>query len=113
MTPPPVHSLERFRPYTLALWTLALLGLLGLNGAFIYGVVVRPDLIGPALTNPISVAFIAEALVMTAFGAWVLWRLDVRRPGPLAFVVLSLIGGLAFSAPLLILLHLRKATTAS
>ena len=107
--PGPMRAFDPFRPAVPALWALALLGLLGLNGAFLYGVFVRPDLIGPALTNPIAVAFIAEAVVMTAFGAWALWRLGVRAPGPVAFVVLSLIGGLAFSVPLFIVLHLRKS----
>ena len=105
--------LERFRPYTPLLWTLALAGLLGINAAFLYGAFWRPDLIGPALSNPISVAFIVEALVLTAFGTWAVWLLGFRRPGPVAFVVLSFIGSLAFSVPLLILLHLRKRDRAS
>ena len=106
-------SLESFRPYTPLLWTLALVGFLGINAVFLYGAFWRPDLITPALTNPISVAFIVEALVLTAFGAWVVWLLGLRRPGPVTFVALSLIGSLAFSVPLLILMHLRKRSGSS
>ena len=106
-------SLERFRPYTPLLWTLALTGLLGINTAFLYGAFWRPDLIAPALTNPLSVAFIAEALALTAFGTWAVWLLGLRRPGPVAFAVLSFIGSLAFSVPLMILMHLRKRDAAS
>jgi hypothetical protein len=103
-----VVSLERFRPHTPLLWTLALAGLLGINTAFLYGAVLRPEHVAPALTNPIALAFVVEALVLTAFGAWVVWLLGFRRPGPVTFVVLSLVGSLAFSVPLLILMHLRK-----
>ena len=106
-------SLEPFRPYTPLLWTLALAGLLGINTAFLYGAVLRPGLIAPALTNPLSVAFIAEALVLTAFGAWAVRVLGFTRPGPVAFVVLSLVGSLAFSVPLVILIHLRKSRRGS
>ncbi len=101
-------SLEPFRPYVPLLWTLALGGLLGINAVFVYGAVWRPDLIVPALTNPIAAAFIVEALVLTAFGAWAVRVLGFARPGPVAFVVFSLVGSLAFSVPLLILMHLRK-----
>lgn len=101
-------SLERFRPYTPALWALALTGFLGINTVFLYGAFWRPDLIAPALTNPVAAAFVAEALVLTAFGAWAVWILGLRRPGPAVFVALSLIGSLAFSVPALILMHLRK-----
>ena len=104
--------LDAFRPYTTPLWILALVGLLGLNGVFLYTVFARPDLIAPALFNPLALAFIAEAFVMMFFGAWAMHRLGVRRPGPLAFIVLSLVGGLAFSVPAVILLHLRRPPAA-
>lgn len=101
-------TLEAFRPHAPALLALALLGLLGLNGAFLYGVFAQPEGLALALANPIAAAFILEAFAMTAFGAWALARLGYRRPGPGAFVLLSLLGGLAFSVPLFVVLHLRK-----
>lgn len=101
-------TLEAFRPHVPALWALALLGLLGLNGAFVYGVLTQPEGLALALTNPVAAAFVLEAFVMTAFGAWALARLGYRRPGPGAFVLLSLLGGLAFSVPLFVVLQLRK-----
>ena len=91
-----------------ALWALALVGLLGLNGVFVYYLLVRPDVVAAAQQNPVSLVFMAEAFVLVGFGAWTIARLGLRRPGWLAFVVLSVVGSLAFSVPAFLLWHLRK-----
>ena len=85
------------------LWTLAFIGAIGLNGAFIYGLVARPDALGSALTNPIAVAFILEALVLMGVLAYLLGKWGVSRVHWRWFVVLSLLGGLAFALPVALL----------
>jgi hypothetical protein len=100
--------LEKFHPYRPLLWILALLGLLGINGIFLYYVAFEPAAMMAALENPVSLVFIVEAFVMTAFLAWLISSVGLEDPGWGWFVILSLVGGLAFSAPLFILLHLRK-----
>ncbi|HYE59152.1 MAG TPA: hypothetical protein VD948_11630 [Rhodothermales bacterium] len=102
-----MHSLETLRSYTPFLWAMALIGLVGLNGVFLYGL-SQPSLMTSALRNPVSVAFVAEALVLTALGAWALHRIGITQPGWRLFIVASLVGGLAFSIPLFVLLHLRR-----
>src|SRR3954469_17121120 len=54
-------------------------GLLVLNGIFCYCVVFRPELLAAAMTNPISVAFIVEAFVMTGVLAYLLRKWRVMR----------------------------------
>ena len=85
------------------LWTLALIGVVGLNGAFVYGLVARPDALGSAITNPVAVAFIVEAMVLMGVLAYLLgkWRVSQVHWG--WFVVLSLLGGIAFALPVALL----------
>ena len=106
--PPAMDALDVFRPYRPALWALAAVGLVGLNGVFVFYAVARPDVLAEAQRNPISLVFMAEAFLFMGLGAWGIWRLGLRRPGPLAFVALSIAGTLAFSVPAFVLLHLRK-----
>ena len=47
-----------------ALWCVALFGLLGVNGAFLYGS-FHPKMMRSALQNPISIAFMIEVPVLT------------------------------------------------
>ncbi|MDT0630720.1 hypothetical protein RQM47_07035 [Rubrivirga sp. S365] len=99
-----VVALRSARP---ALWALAFVGLVGLNGPFLYYALFRPDVVAAAQQNPVALVFMAEAFVLVGFGAWGIARLGLRRPGWLAFVALSIAGSLAFSVPAFLLWHLR------
>lgn len=85
------------------LWTLAVVGALGLNGAFLYGLFLRPELLTAALTNPVALAFIIEALVLMGVFAYLLDKWGVSRLHWGWFVVLSLGGGMAFALPVVLL----------
>jgi len=85
------------------LWALAVVGLVGLNGAFLYGLVFRPDLLTSALTNPVAAAFIGEALLLTGAFAYLLEKWGVSRLSWGWFVALSLAGGIAFALPVVLL----------
>jgi hypothetical protein len=87
---------------------LAAVGLLVLNSVFLYYAFAHPDVLAEAAQNPISAVFQLEAFLLLALAAWLIHRLGLRRPGWLAFVVMSLAGTLAFSVPAFLLLHLRK-----
>jgi drug/metabolite transporter (DMT)-like permease len=100
-----ISRLRRYRPL---LWGMAVIGFFGLNGVFLYFYLLHPDVMADALQNPISVVFMLEAFLMTAFVAWLIWLSELRRPGWISFIVLSLIGSLAFSVPAWLLLQLRK-----
>jgi hypothetical protein len=73
-----------------ALWLLAILGGVGLNGAFVYGMLARPGALEAALVNPIALAYLLP-------------RWGVTTRSRLAFVVLSLLGGVAFALPVALL----------
>lgn len=78
---------------------LAVFGLLVPNGVFIYFFATDPALLRAALTNPLSLVFILEAIFLMFLFAWLVGRMGLRRPSGLAFVMMSLVGSLAFSVP--------------
>jgi len=82
-----------------ALWLVAVTGVCALNGVFVYALAFRRDAITAALANPVSFAFIAEALLMTALLAYLLRKWNVSRLSWAWFVALALVGGLAFAVP--------------
>ena len=100
--------LHRLAPHRLFLIVLAAVGLFGLNGVFLYYALVHPETMGAALANPIALVFMLEAFVMVGFTAWVIATFGMKKPGWVAFVVLSLVGGLAFSVPAFLLRRMRE-----
>ena len=99
MSNAPIYSpTERFW-----LWTLAVVGFVGVNGAFVYGVVARPGALAAALSNPISLAFLIEALLMLVALAYLLGKWGVSRVSWAWFLALSLVGSMAFALPVSLL----------
>lgn len=78
---------------------LAALGLLVPNGIFLYYLFAEPAAVRAALANPVALVFVAEAFFLMFFFAWLLGRAGVRRPTGRWFVLLSLVGSMAFSVP--------------
>ena len=86
----------------------AIAGVAGLNGVFLYVVFARRDLLERALGDPIAWVLMVEALIVTGVLAWLLARWRRNRLGAGWFVVLSLLGGLAFSIPVVLLASDRR-----
>ncbi len=104
-----MRKIEKLRRYKIALLGTAIVGFGGLNGVFVWFVLRQPELLADALRNPVSAVFIFEAFIMVGLGAWLIRLYGFERPGWLAFVLLSLIGGLAFSVPAFLLALMGKA----
>jgi hypothetical protein len=87
---------------------LAFVSIAGLNGVFVWALLARPDLLQAAMQNPVAAVFIVEALVMTGVLAYFLNRWQVSRLHWAWFVGLSLLGGLAFALPVVLLWSDRR-----
>lgn len=96
----PIHYSSQERA---CLWAVAIIGLLGLNGAFLYGLLFIPNAMTEAMQNPISLAFMVEAGLLTGLLAYLMTRWNVGRLSWRWLIVLSLLGGLAFAIPIVIL----------
>src|SRR5262245_2947517 len=85
----------------------AVIGFVGLNGAFLYGM-TKPGVFAQAMTNPISLAFIADLMIVLAWLAYLLRKWGVSRLGWAWFVALSFLSGIAFSLPIVLLWKRRN-----
>lgn len=85
------------------LWSLCIVGVVGLNTAFLYGLFVRPDLLADAHSNPISAAFIIESLLLMCVFAYLFAKWGVSRLHWGWFIALSLLGSMAFALPIVLL----------
>ena len=90
------------------LWAIAAFGFVFVNGAFIYGVIAQPGSLAAALRNPISLAFLVEATIMLGLLAYLLTKWGVNRMSWGWFVLLSLLGSMAFGLPAVILARNRS-----
>jgi hypothetical protein len=98
MATPTYSAQERFW-----LWAIAIVTGAGLNGVFLYATGADPRALQAALTNPISAAFIVEALLLMVVLAWLLPKWGVSRVSRKTFIVLCLAGGVAFALPVALL----------
>ena len=61
------------------LGVVAAVGFLGVNGVFLYALIFQPETLGRAMANPVSAAFMAEALILVAVLAYLLRKWKVAR----------------------------------
>ena len=103
------HPIEYSAGERFWLAALGVFGFLAVNGAFVYGLLFKPDALSTALANPLAGAFIAEALVLVCVFAYLFeferWR--VSQLGWRWFVFLSLVGSMAFAIPIVLLFPRR------
>jgi hypothetical protein len=94
---------EYSRAERAALIALGVFGFAAVNGTFIYSLFFQPGALDEALANPLSAAFMVEALVLAGALAYLLRKWGVSRVSWVGFVVLSLIGSIAFALPVALL----------
>ncbi len=97
------HETEYSHRERFWLWCLSVFGFSAVNVAFMYGVLFQPDAMTSALTNPIALAFIVEALVLMGVFAYLLTKWGVIKLHWGWFVFLSLLGSMAFALPIVLL----------
>ena len=100
-------NVEYERSERLALWSLAVIGFVVVNGAFLYGL-LQPSVLREAMANPVAMAFMVEAMLLMGAFAYLLTKWQVSQLSWVWFVVLSLLGSMAFALPI-VLLWPRKA----
>ena len=91
-------------------WLIALatFGFLAVNGTFFYGLVAKPGALADAFSNPISIAFLTEALLILVALAYLLGRWGVARRSWRWFLFLALLGSMAFALPMVLLWEKRE-----
>ncbi|MCU0704401.1 MAG: hypothetical protein MUF18_10535 [Fimbriiglobus sp.] len=104
------QPIEYTRGEKAAIIALGVVGFFGINAVFAWAFLYDPQAMWDALRNPVSAVFIAEAFLVMGFLAYFLRRWGVARLGWGWFVVLSLLGSMAFAIPVVLLWPRREKT---
>lgn len=89
-------KINSLRPVLLA---AAMVGLVGINGPFLYFTLLDRETCLAALGNGMALVFLAEALFLMFLFAVLIAKMGWKKPGWLFFIAMSLLGSLAFSIP--------------
>lgn len=92
-----LEKLASLRPLFLL---AAIVGFLLVNCPFLYIALFEKETYAAAMKNGLALVFIGEAFLLMLLFAFLIARMGWRKPGWLFFIVMSLLGSLAFSIPL-------------
>ncbi len=87
-------------------WALIAMGAIGLvilNTVFLYCLFYSPQTIWDSLRNPVSLVFIGETFLMLGLLSYLLEKWEVTSISWKWFLVLSLLGSMAFALPVALL----------
>lgn len=102
------QPVEYSRGEKIAMIALGLVGFFGINAVFVWAFLYDQQAMWDAMKNPVSAVFITEAFLVMGFLAYFLRKWGVARLGWGWFVVLSLLGSMAFAIPVVLLWPKRK-----
>ena len=91
------------------LLVFAVVALVGPNGLFLYYYYSDPGLLSEAQSNPIALAFMIEAMFLLVLFLVMVWQKTRSAGQVIIYLGLSLIGSLAFSAPLFLYMQSKPA----
>lgn len=88
--------------------SLSILGLVFINIPFLYIAGFKHEVYQEAMSNGLALVFMAEALFLMFLAAFLISRLGYKKPGWKSFIVLSILGSLAFSVPFFLYLYSKN-----
>ena len=86
----------------------SIVGFVLINLPFLYYAFIETAVYDAAMANPLALVFMVEAFLLLALFAFLIAKLGWKRPGWGLFIVLSILGSMAFSVPFMLYLHIRK-----
>lgn len=101
-------QLSLLRPYRGLFLLLSILGFLLINLPFLYFALFEKAVYDAAMSNGVALVFISEAILLMLLIAFLIAKLDLRKPGWLWFIVLSILGSMAFSIPFYLYIYSGK-----
>lgn len=89
---------------------LAAFGFVVINGVFVWAVLSQPGSMAAAFRNPVSATMIIDTMIVMGMLAYLLSKWGVSRLHWGWFVALSLLGGMVFALPAVLLWRRRGIT---
>jgi len=103
-----MSPLQPLRPLLLI---AAIAGFFAVNVPFLYFIAFERETYTQAMNNGVALVFVGEAFLLMFFIAFVIAKLGWKNPGWLFFILMSLVGSMAFSVPLQLYLISRPKTS--
>ncbi len=100
--------MEKLNKYKNILLCLSIFGFCVFNIPFLYYAYFYKDIYLNALSNPISLVFMGEAIFILLLCCFFIIKFNLTKPGAIGFIILSLAGTLAFSIPFFLYLQSKK-----
>ena len=97
-----ISTLQPLRRFFLV---LSVLGFVLFNLPFLYFAFIEKEVYAAAMSNGVALVFFGEAVVLLLLFAFLIARLQMKKPGWFVFILLSLLGSMAFSVPLYLYLY--------
>jgi hypothetical protein len=101
-------QLSLIRPYRGLFLLLSILGFLLINLPFLYFAFFEKAVYDTAMSNGVALVFMSEAFLLMLLVAFLIAKLGLKKPGWLWFIVLSILGSMAFSVPFYLYLYTGK-----
>ncbi|GHB92665.1 hypothetical protein [Cerasicoccus arenae] len=92
--------IEKLTPMRPLFLIAAIFGFLAINCPFLYFALIDKETYAVAMGNGMALLFIGEAFLLMLFFAYIIAKSGCRKPGWFFFIVMSILGSLAFSVPL-------------
>ncbi len=93
------------------LLVVAIIAFIGPNGLYLYYASTEPELNREAMSNPVALAFMIEAMMLLALFLWYVYQRTRSVLQLVLYLVLTFAGSLAFSLPLFLYLNSRHKST--
>ena len=87
---------------------ISIIGFVVINLPFLYYALVEREVYSQAMSNGMALVFMSEAFLLMFFIAFLIAKTKMKKPGWIFFIVMSLLGSLAFSIPFQLYLIARK-----
>lgn len=101
-----MELLQKLRPFLLI---ASIVGFAAINVPFLYIALLEREIYQQGMSNGLALVFISEAFLLLAFLSFLIAKLGWKSPGWITFMVLSILGSLAFSIPFFLFWRARKA----
>lgn len=94
--------------YKTAFLIISIFGFTLINLPFLYYAFIDREVYFQAMNNGMALLFMTEAFLLMFFLAFLIAKMKIKKPGWLFFIIMSILGSLAFSIPFQLYLIARK-----
>ena len=98
-SPVRLMTINSLTPHRTLLLAISLIGFVLINIPFLYFAIFDTATYEAGMSNGLALVFIGEAFLLMLLLAYLIRVLGLNKPGWITFIILSIVGSMAFSVP--------------